>query len=273
MQSEVVLKPRSRKFAFRTDVSSFWFDGDPFRTRFFDAFSTMLPVGEKFFIEALRRSQGALKDPKLAADVRLFIAQEATHGREHVRYNDRLRQYGIDIDAMDRSQKRVMWKILGFENERIPLAVTVALEHITAVLGAALLRGELFENCDPEMVAFWKWHAAEEIEHKGVAFDAYVDRGGGPNLRRLILGWAVFIVAVRMTSRMVHMLRKDGRLWDSAVWRSGARFMFGKKGFFRTMGAEFLDFFRADYHPWSHDDYALVKGWEADIDAMELARP
>jgi predicted metal-dependent hydrolase len=265
MRHDEPLKIRDRRFAFDRDPAGYWFDGDPFRSRFFDAFSTMLPIGERFFIESLRRCQPRLTDLELAKKVTLFVGQEAAHGREHRRYNERLRTLGYDLDGMDRSQRRVMWGILGLPSDTLPLAVTVALEHITAVLGAALLRDQLFEDCDPEMVAFWKWHSAEEVEHKSVAFDAYVDRGGGPTLRRLVMAWAVFIISVRMGARLTHMLRRDGKLLDRAVWGSGARFMFGKHGFFRTMGIEFLDFFRRDFHPDSHDNYELVRAWEKQV--------
>jgi predicted metal-dependent hydrolase len=150
------------------------------------------------------------------------------------------------------------------EEKLLPLAVTVAIEHITAVLGAALLRGELFEGCAPEVVEFWKWHAVEEIEHKGVAFDFYVKLGGSPHLRRAVMAWAVFIMSIRLSSRMAHMLHHDGELASVDTWRQGARFLFGRNGFLRAMGKDFLAFFRADFHPWQHDDSALVAAWEGD---------
>jgi uncharacterized protein len=256
------LRSRNVRFAFERDARDYWFDGDPFRSRFFDAFSTLLPVGEKFFIDTLRRCEEDLLGTPLAEQVRTFIAQEAIHGREHRRYNDRLRAIGFDLDAMDRSQAKIMGRILRMKRKTLPLAVTVAVEHITAILGASVLRGELFENCDPEVAAFWRWHAAEEIEHKAIAFEVYEREGGGPDLRRAIMAWAVFIIGVRMTSRMAHMLGHDGRLFDPDVLRSGARFLFGPKGVVRSIGPDFLSFFRRDFHPWQNDDYELVTRWE-----------
>jgi predicted metal-dependent hydrolase len=259
---EPTLRSRNVRFAFASDPRDYWLGGDPFKSRFFDAFSTMLPIGERFFIDALRRVESRIEDARLREDVRTLIVQEATHGREHRKYNERLRTLGYDLDAMDRSQSRVMGRILKAKRETIPLAVTVAIEHVTAVLGASLLRGELFEGCDPDVAGFWLWHAAEEIEHKAVAFDVYASVGGGPDLRRAIMGWAVFIMTVRMSSRVARMLHRDGRLFDRGVWASGGRFLFGRGGFVRSIGPDFLRFFRRDFHPGEKDDYALVEAWE-----------
>jgi predicted metal-dependent hydrolase len=256
------LRSRNVRFAFARDAGGYWLDGDPFRTRFFDAFSTMLPIGEKFFIDALRRVESQIDDPALADQVRTFIVQEATHGREHRRYNERLRALGYDLDAMDRSQSRVMGRILKAKRPTVPLAVTVAIEHITAVFGASVLRGELLEGCDSDVADFWKWHSAEEIEHKAVAFDVFTRVGGGPELRRAIMAWAVFIISVRMASRVAHMLRRDGVLLEPRVWRSGVGFLLGPGGFLRSIGPDFVRFFRRDFHPWQDDDYALVERWE-----------
>ena len=55
------------------------------------------------------------------------------------------------------------------------LAATVALEHLTAILAAALLDGRSgsLAGADPRVAELWRWHAVEETEHKSVAFDVY----------------------------------------------------------------------------------------------------
>ena len=43
--------PREKmNFGLDGDIARFWLDNDPFKTRFFDALSTLFPVGERFFI-------------------------------------------------------------------------------------------------------------------------------------------------------------------------------------------------------------------------------
>ena len=256
------LRLRVRAFDFAR-VPTYWFGGDPWKTRLFDAFSSLLPVGEKFFIESLRRASRELGDAELEALVTTFAQQEGVHSREHRRYNERLRAAGYDLDGWDRSQKRTMWRMLGLRDPKIPLAITVAIEHITAMLGQAVLGDDLFADADPEMKAFWEWHWAEEIEHKGVAFEVYQRVGGGPDLRRAIMVWCLALLFVRMGARFVHMLRAEGKLTEPAVWKAGLAFLRGDAGLLARVAPELRAFFRRDFHPWQKDDYGLVERWEA----------
>jgi predicted metal-dependent hydrolase len=266
-----MLRLRVRSFKFES-VPQYWFGGDPWRTRFFDAFSSLLPIGERLFIDSLRRSAAELGDPALDAVVAAFSHQEGVHGREHRRYNERLRMQGYDIEGWDRSQKATIHRIGKLNNPRIPLAITVAFEHVTASMGQAILEHDLLADADSEMKAFWEWHSAEEIEHKGAAFDVYTRAGGGPDLRRVVMAWCLFILGIRMGRRFVHMMRREGKLLDRVAWLAGARFLFGEKGLARLMAGDFRAFFRRDFHPWAADTYHLVETWEASPPLTASAR-
>src|SRR5205814_7790771 len=55
------------------------------------------------------------------------------------------------------------------------LAATMALEHFTAILAHQLLANPRhLEGADKESADLWRWHACEEIEHKGVAYDTWL---------------------------------------------------------------------------------------------------
>jgi predicted metal-dependent hydrolase len=50
----------------------------------------------------------------------------------------------------------------------------MCLEHFTAILAHELLaRPAAPAQADPESAAMWRWHAIEEIEHQGVAYDTW----------------------------------------------------------------------------------------------------
>lgn len=264
MRAAPPLELRVRSFKFET-VPQYWFGGDAWRTRFFDSFSSLLPIGERLFIDAMRRTAAELADPQLDALVASFAHQEGVHGREHRRYNERLRAQGYDIEGWDRSQKATVTRISKLPDPRLPLAITVAFEHVTASMGQAILAHDLLADADPEMKAFWEWHSAEEIEHKGAAFDVYTRAGGGPDMRRVVMAWCLFILGIRMGRRFVHMMRREGKLFDLRAWRYGGRFLFGRKGepgLIGLMSADFRAFFKKDFHPWARDTYHLVETWQ-----------
>lgn len=61
------------------------------------------------------------------------------------------------------------------------LGIYAAAEHFTAVVGEWLLDNAEFDRIgvDPTMLDLLRWHGAEELEHRNVAFDAYQYVDGG----------------------------------------------------------------------------------------------
>ncbi len=51
------------------------------------------------------------------------------------------------------------------------LAVIAGFEHLTSGLAEIALRYDTLINAYCKMKALWEWHAAEQIEHKTLAFD------------------------------------------------------------------------------------------------------
>lgn len=229
------IRPRRLNAALPDPLPRWWLGNDPFRTHFFNAMSVLFPDGDQFFIDSVRHFRDRVTDPALAQQIRGFIGQEAHHSREHIEYNQRLRDLGYDIDALERPVKqRIRWIHKNFSPER-QLAATVALEHFTAIMADTVLRHpHWLADADPEMRRLWRWHALEETEHKSVAFDVYMQVCGD---RR--------------------MLRRDGQL-NLRTWWRGMRWLWGKGGFFRHLLGAYRDFFRRDFHPWKHDNSALM---------------
>ena len=54
------------------------------------------------------------------------------------------------------------------------VGLIAAIEHFTGVLGQWAMDNDTWEeNGDPAMVDLFKWHLAEEVEHRTVAFDLF----------------------------------------------------------------------------------------------------
>ena len=81
-----------------TPFARHWCGGDAFRSALFNALSMSFPVGEQFFIDAVRDGHKALpvdKQAQFADEVRGFIGQEATHRRIHALFNGHLDRQGL----------------------------------------------------------------------------------------------------------------------------------------------------------------------------------
>lgn len=258
---------RNLKFLLPRASATRWNPGGLHITQFYNTLSIFFPAGERFFIQSVRNYRDQLTEPRLKEQISAFIGQEGFHTREHEDYNAALVAAGLPVEAMDTLVVRLLENV-----KRLPLplqlAATVALEHLTAVLGDTLLRDpELLKDCEPHFAAIWRWHAIEETEHKAVCFDAYeVVMGRGVNAYALrsfafvvanVIFWSLYVPF------LLEMVRKGGGLADLRGWGRLANFLGGKPGILRRVIPEWLDFFRPGFHPWMHDNREHLQAAEA----------
>jgi predicted metal-dependent hydrolase len=130
---------------------------------FFNALSVFFPEGEKFFIDSVRHYRERIDSPALMRDVKGFVGQEAMHSREHRRYNAALERLGLPIAELDARVKTYLDQVRERTTPEEQLAVTIALEHFTAIMAHTLLSDErLLTGAEPHLAAIWRWHAVEE---------------------------------------------------------------------------------------------------------------
>ena len=259
-----------RDVAFDLDdsVPRYWHGQRRAVTIFFNNLSTLFPLGERFFIKSVARyREQVADDPQLLAEVRAFTSQEAIHTREHEAYNDMLRRQGYDVDGLERGVAALLRlpQRSGRLRHRICLAVTTALEHWTALLGHFVLAegSNALADADPRMAALWRWHAAEECEHKAVAFDVYMRTGGGLVVRLLTMIFTSLIFWGRIVQQQRLMMRADGIAWSFAEWRDLGRFLFVEQRVLRMVPL-WVAYFSPWFHPWQLDDSALLQRWRSE---------
>src|ERR1700739_2079666 len=199
-------------FGLDGNIPKYWLGGDPFKTRFFDAMSTLFPEGEKFFITCVRDYRDRITDPKLQQEVKDFMRQEGAHGMVHTQFNDRLKLQGVEVDKIEDNTRNILARIRKITPPTFPLGQTAAAEHMTAIMAHSFFhRREVMEHADPRIRAMYAWHAVEEIEHKAVAFDVMQQVAKVGYLTRILamlhVSWGLplhtFII-------MGHMFRVDG---------------------------------------------------------------
>ena len=240
-----------------------WLANDPVATAFFNALSCTFPAGEKFFIDSVRRFRDEVDAP-LKEQIAAFIAQESIHTREHVVFNKLAKDAGYDVEALENRAK----KALEFARKRSAyrqLAATCALEHFTAILAHQLLKndGRDLDGAPEEAARLWSWHAMEEIEHKAVAFDTFmaVTRRLTPPHRYLMRVFAMIMASLILFAtvggNMADLYREDG-FKGRGVWKRTRRYLFGRAGLLRRALPDYLRYFKPGFHPWDHDDRALI---------------
>ncbi|MXO51107.1 metal-dependent hydrolase [Erythrobacter gaetbuli] len=247
-----------------------WWAGEPFGTAWHNALSATFPRGEAFFIEAVKaHREGA--DPKLEAEIRAFVKQEINHTREHIAFNRLAEDAGYDIKAID---QRVA-ELLALTKDRpaiANLAVTMALEHYTAMMAAEFLANpQHFKDADPEVRDMWRWHAAEEIEHKGVAYDTWnhATKDWTPFRRWKVRSIVMLTVTARFFKNRwvdsLNLLEQDGITGWKAKWGL-FKYLTVSPGVVRRIFPAWLSYFKPGFHPWDHDDRHLINLYEGEFE-------
>jgi predicted metal-dependent hydrolase len=119
-------------------------------------------------------------------------------------------------------------------------------------------------KADPSMRELWRWHSAEEMEHKSVAFDVYRAVGGSEELRIAVMKRTSLFVGLELMRAIFYILRKDGQLFNFKLWRSGIAGLFGKQGAFAGGMAPYKEFYEEGFHPWQQDTQHLLIDWAAE---------
>lgn len=263
MPEGMTLEVRNIEFDLNKQLSKDWLDNDPFKTAFFNALSMSFPAGERFFIDSVRHFRDKVKDPKLKQEISRFIGQEAMHSREHKKYNQMLceaRGYSQrTMEGRTEAAVRLGEKKLSREGQ---LAMTCGVEHLTAILADKILKGWMLSNVEPKIRSLWEWHAAEELEHKSVAFDVYMDIGGNYKARKRTLRIFTVNFLLDLLANTTYMLRKDKKLWKWSTLKSGFNFLFAKGGVLREMRSDYLMYFDSGFHPWDDDNRDLLERWQ-----------
>jgi len=266
--ADLTIIPRDLRFGRNEKASRWWLNNDPVATAFYNALSVTFPKGEGYFIESVRRFREGTP-AKLEGEINAFIKQEVMHTREHVAFNRQVTDRGYDITLLERDVDDALALARG-KPVIANLAATMALEHFTAMLAHELIANPRhLAGAEPQVASLWRWHASEEIEHKGVAYDTWLhatrdwsrwQRWRVKAIVMLATTWKFFNGRRR---GMLELLRQDGltgpRIWWRIFW-----YAFGQPGMARKVAGAWLSYFMPGFHPWKHDDRALISLAESD---------
>lgn len=267
--------PRTPRLGF-TNVPRRWFAGSTAATQVANGVNLLFPAGERFFVRSVRHYMDQLDDPQLLAQVRGFFGQEGRHAQAHERFFDTLREQGYDIDAILKPYEALAYgRIEKSTSPALRLAVTVALEHFTAIMAEdALAAGDL-EGAHPIMRQLLEWHALEELEHKAVAFDvlravhpSYALRVTGMVLASVVLG-GFWVQATRALLAQDGMTLRDAARELGTLRKVAERdgLSMSKPIFTRVFVRGIREYLRPSFHPNDKDHSRIVRETLARLEA------
>lgn len=120
------------------------------------------------------RLDGASKD--LQADMDAFIGQESQHFRQHRKFNRIIAAQGYpELATFEQQLSDDLDGFLQHRSLKFNLAYADGFESLGAVQGGMWFgkMDHFLEGADDNAVALWKWHMAEEFEHREVCFAIY----------------------------------------------------------------------------------------------------
>lgn len=241
---------RARNVAFDwAGVPLHWIPGEPFASHTISTLNLLLPEGERWFCATYAEALPLITDERLREDVIGFIGQESVHAETHEKVlYEFLDANGVDPRPFVLQSEFIMRKVLGPREASNPrakyqqlverIAFIGAVEHLTAFLGDYALNSRWDEfGANPQMLDLFRWHGAEEVEHRNVAHDVAVYFGVGYLRRNIAMAvtYAAFMTMLIRGTRFI--ANQDPALAQVGVlgtWRGVGRAM--RRGSLPSMG-------------------------------------
>ncbi len=231
---------KARKVRFDLEQTPLhWIPGDALASYMTNAIHLLLPEGELWFCRVYNKALPLVNDAELRADVEGFIRQEAVHSRVHSAAQKYLNRHEIDCEPFLERVRFLFKTLLGdeplgqkflqlnmFERSWLITRVGIigAVEHFTGILGQWAMDNTSWNKADPVMADLFKWHLAEEVEHRTVAYDLHrhlcKTRIGFYLSRQLLMAFVfpLFIYFVFTGTRFLAAQDKDAEVRKIGRW-------------------------------------------------------
>ncbi|MEU9483131.1 metal-dependent hydrolase [Streptomyces decoyicus] len=284
------ISPRRVSFNW-AETPLLWIPDEPTATHVINVLHLLLPAGERWFVKVFKEALPLIRDERLLKDVKGFMGQEATHSVQHSYVLDHLAHQGLDTRPYTRHIDFLFTCLLGEKPPfglpvpdqewlRFRLSVIAAIEQFTAVLGDWVLDADGLDRAgpDPVMLDLLRWHGAEEVEHRAVAFDMYQHTGGEDPARyaRRVLGMAVTapVLLYLWGWGAAYLLRHDPQLATRSHYSLREHNRAVRKGLlptWRALGAAIPRYLRRSYHPSQEGSLRTAVAYLASSPAARAA--
>lgn len=165
-------------------IDPHWAENKEF-AQLYNAASVCPAYLEPYLVKVMTAAKKALpaKFEKLHEDVRVFTLQEMQHCKQHIQFNNVLRKAYPDIEPLEKAYAADYERFLKTKSLQFNVAYSEGFEAMSAIPTTCFFEDfdEYWAGSDPRAEALWKWHLAEEYEHREVMHDLYAALyGRGP---------------------------------------------------------------------------------------------
>ncbi len=214
VETQQTITVRSPDFSFPTRIDPIDIDGQPELFYVLVGVSLSLPYLEPFLIRTLSEVKRHIKDPALLEQIRLLSAQEGQHFRLHTRFNQAVGQKFPALAALEEELAEDCRRFTVTRSLQWRLAYAVSLEAFTVAFSRFLFADQVLRDVPAVMRDLFEWHAAEELEHRSVAFNLYEHLYGDYAFRTavsLYAQWHFVRFVIRAARLMLAHDRAQGR--------------------------------------------------------------
>jgi uncharacterized protein len=252
-----------------SQVPRHWLAGSAAATAIANGINLLFPHGERFFVRSVHHYLDCIADPELRAQAKAFFKQEGHHAAAHDDLNAALRSQGFHIDRFLERYKAISAWLEARVPAKLNLAGTAAAEHFTAILADGAFTKGILDALHPTMQLLLAWHAAEEIEHKAVAFDVLHEIDPAYAVRVAGLAYATIMLGMFWLWATAMLLRQEPLGWRELLRQLNAMRKTNPV-IRRVFVAGIRQYIRRDFHPRDNANEHLAAEWFA---ARGLAFP
>jgi Predicted metal-dependent hydrolase len=175
------MKARFPKFDF-SGVRAHWAPNKEFAQNY-NAASLIPAYVEPYLLKVMKLARGKINpaNTRLIEEIDIFCKQEMQHCKHHIAYNKVFREQGYEgLKPLEDKIQAEYEDWLKNKSLRFNLSYCEGFESMSASACEMWFEelGDYLEGSDQAVADLWRWHLAEEFEHRTVCSDVYRELSG-----------------------------------------------------------------------------------------------
>ncbi len=249
---------RKIKLDFNGTINRHWMANKAFESHWLNAYTLLIPDGEKFIIRSCKKYKHRASD-NLQAEIQDLFYQEGQHSVYHLQSLDILTNQGYHFKGFINLTRLYCYKFLESISPNIlALSTASAIEHLNAIIAEHYLIKEPFmEQANKKLARMFAWHFAEEIEHKSVVFDLLNEINTNSFIRFLGLLMAIVNFIGLLYAGSFYLAFQDKSLFSIKFWKDFWHFNFSNK-FISKIFKQSGPYLRKSFHPTDIENTQLI---------------